>query len=854
MSKRLPAGTVRQRADGSIWSKTTPNAKEWTQVKDGVAGAGSTQDLKPLNPNTQTEPLEEDVPRPWGEVQAKYDLDGHLPTEEIHPQHVTMDTEGNIDAKPVMMWKDAYGADKRTYTMPFHWNRYGAAHTAQKQSWDDFQLAHQNLHDLASGGSHAAMAALVSIATGRSPEEVCKLHHERVETTNEGVEKGGDPADRNHPDRVQVTFKHPRGHAYTAHISNPVLARHAASRKATPSESGAVFDTSPKRVRKAMEKAGVDPDSQHLRHHVATHFAVDALSKTPPLKAAEHGIGAIRETLQLVSDKMAQHFGHDPAPEGMSYVPPGVQLAYLEECGGHKMFPLSYAKLKGEAAPIRKAAELRKLAEHTVFTAFGTLEGKEPEINHVLANLEKKRVAKGKSCSQTEPDSWFNPLMDTPSTPEVTPPSTPPTTEPKPSTPGPSAPSSVLREARPDPVLEKAERYLARLTVMPDEYARYLYEEGAYAALLNSPHFNKVVTPGARFRCAINGVDGFLQIEERDGNGVTISHSGTGMRGRENIDNLKDFLLKFHKPVEPTAPEPEPEVVQEISNALVAAIKTAVTKGGSGVVLSDIGSRQPASHAEAEEARGKYLRALRDNLTGHLDDGIMREINAALYERNYARINELVKASSSAEKQPTVSSPTTTSSRSPTSNPAGNGGERGLPLGTHTSRKDGEYEKVGKEQWKHVPSGKTKEHKDQPEGNLTLSDLRDLLAKLRSQLHNANRSDRAPIKERIESVKRRIQHAHSQRESVRKSATAITSLEQVVTEVNDPMESWLRKSEQLYDELDRFIIYSDKSTFSDFAIDLVGAPVPVRTQSQMLRMQKGDSAIHTRWNVLRGGE
>lgn len=843
MSKRLPAGTIRQRADGSVWNKPTPTARNWTQIKDGAgtasAGPGGVKAAAPQAP------IEEEVPQPWGEVKAKYDLDGFLPPEEVHPQHVTMDTEGNIDAKPVMIWKDAYGADRRTYTVPFHWNRYGVAHNIEKSNWDSFQDAHQTIHSLAEGGDHAAMAALVVIATGRSVDDVCALHHERVETTADSVEKGGDPSDRAHPDRVHVTFTHPRGHAYTASISNPILAKHAAGRKSEPAETGRVFDTSAKKVKRLLAKAGVDADSAELRHHVATHMAVDMLSKTPAVNIDEHGIEAVHNNIHEVSAKIAAHFGHDPAPIGMSYVPPGVQLAYLEECGGAVKFPRSYAKLKGEPDPTpMKKADLIATAEATVMSTFGTLEGHDDQVNHVIANLEKK-VAKGKPCSQTEPDSLFSPLIATPSTPEETPTSTQETPAQKSSTPGPSA-ASLPQPKQLDEEIEKGGAYLARLTAHPGDKALYIYDEDAFQALLDSPRFVSALTPGARFQCTINGVTGYVQVDERVGTTVSISHSN-GLRGEDHIDNLKNFLLKFHKPVEPTAPEPAPESIADLAGALVSALKALpddVVKGST--QLSDLGSRQPPDLEVIEQARQKYIVALRANLTGQLDDSVMREINVALYERDYARINELVKAYSDEGSE----------ARNPTARTtASSVGSRALPIGSHSQRKDGEYEKTSAETWNRVAGNKhVPEAKDVKIEALSMSDLRDLLARLRSQLHTAKKSTRGEIKERIEEVKERIQYVHHKQVNVRKSNHQISNLVSTTTEVSDPMDAWLRKGDSLTTDLDSFIIEADQTEFGDFAVALSSAPIMIRAQAHVLRIQKGDLAIRNRWNLLRGGE
>lgn len=863
MSARQPAGTIKQRADGSVWVKPTTNAKEWTQVKDGgPGGAGAKKDAPvPQNPATQTEPSEETVARPWQQVQLKYGLDGHLPTEEIHPQHVVIDSEGNIDAKPVMMWKDAYGADKRTYTMRFHWNRYAAAHEHEKANWDNYQLAHQSVRDLAAGGSQAALAALVALHTGRSPEDVCSLHHERVETTNEeGVAKG-DSADRQHPDRVHVTFKHRRGYAYTASINDPVLARYAGGKKVAPNENGKVFNTSAKKVRALFAKAGIDPDSDAVRRHVATNMAVDLLSKTPPLKLAEHGSEAIRATLMEVSDKIAQHFGHDPAPEGMSYVPPGVQLAYLEECGGARAFPVSFAKLKGKDAPAIKKGSPRERAERVVLRAFGTLEGNEARIEEVAANIEKRdtRVRKGPECSLTEPDSSFPSPTSTASPLAETPSSTPTTPEPRSSSLGPSVPFSELELS---PPLEKGETYIARLSPLAgDKRARYVYDVGALRTFIESPLFTSLVGVGNKFLAPINGVHGYFVIEDRNANLVTLSHTSTGERTSTHVDNLRTALLKLHPAPEPTAPEPAPELMSALAEKLLEAAKTyikdkaEVSKGGveGSEALSDIGTRQPQWHQDFNEARESYTRALRANLIGDFPDEIMRLVNDALYERRFGDVIRLVdtgmrKGETTAPSAPSVSSPTTASAGG--SHP----GPKGMPIGTQTQRRSGQYEKVGQGDWKRTPKGREHRAPEISVDKLSTSQLRDLLARLRSMLSTAPKGQRNQVKERIEMVKRRLQSLHQTKEATHKADQQIATLVKSATEVSDPLEAWLRREEESYTALDDYMAKSDKAAFADFALDLVDAPLEVRSQANMLRLRKGDSAIKTRWVRFNGGE
>ena len=876
MSKRLPAGTIKKRADGSVWQKPTATAKEWTQVKDGegsAPGAGSAMPTMPA-------PVEEEPQLPWAGIQAKYGLDGHIPPEEVHPQHVQIDAEGNIDSKPVLIWKDGSGEGRRTYTTRFHWNRYAALHNEQVGAWDDFQLAHQSLRDEAAAGSHAAMAAIVALQTGRSVDEVCALHHERVQVARDGIQKA-DTSDRDHPDRVHVTFAHKRGYSYTASLSDPVIAGHAHGRKQAPSEAGNVFDASPQEVSSLLAEHGVDPESPGVRHHIATHMAIDLLSKSEPVHLDTHGVDGVRASLQVVSDKIAAHFGHDPAPEGMSYVPPAVALAYLEESGGSKHYPNSYAKLRGEPVQPEKVKKSdRAAAEAEVLKTFGTLEGHEAKVDLIVNGLQKKRsrIKKGKEpCSLTEDVTSSNAPTGTSSSPRETPSSTPTTTVQKSSTAGPSVPSSATGPVL-DPVLEKGPRYLARLPpAAGDVRSRYVYETEVFQALLASPHFVNVVEPGTRFWCPMNGVDGYVNVEARQSNLVTLSHSGTGRRGTDNVDTLKKLLLSFHQPPAPTAPPPAPVALAALAEMLIPYLEKHSEKEEkyiyeqmehdeeaeeeraeeveedlkeskvkkSHTVLSDIASRPAARDAEMEEAQAAYILALGKNLRGDLSDERMRAINQALYCRDYKEIIRLSKGDVGKVR----------------SADAGGGGRadhpgpQGEPVGTQTRRGSGIYEKQGQGEWKRVKEGRDKKVTAPQDKNLSESDLRDLLSKLRARLHTAPKNQRNELKQRIEVVRNKLHKmalARKQASDTQKADQTVADLTKASVELLDPVDEWLRKAANQYTALDAYIQHSDHGSYDDFVCDLAVGPLLARSQAYALRLQKGDGALRARWNLLNG--
>lgn len=136
--------------------------------------------LRPQGESPPEGPPGESVGRPWGAVQAKYALDAHLPTEETHPQFVELDAEGDIDTKPVLLWKDQGGVSRRTYTQRFHWNRFGDTHEKLKELGNRWPAAHDTLAERASGGCENAMVALLQLKTGHSAADLITLRPEQV--------------------------------------------------------------------------------------------------------------------------------------------------------------------------------------------------------------------------------------------------------------------------------------------------------------------------------------------------------------------------------------------------------------------------------------------------------------------------------------------------------------------------------------------------------------------------------------------------------------------------------------------------------------------------------------------------
>lgn len=359
MAKKDPAGTINQRADGAVWMKD-PQGEGWKQIRDGhgagvAAGASGAKISSPAAMATN----------PWTDDQLKYGLDGHLPEETIHPMHVEKDTEGDTDSKPVLQWVDSTGRPRRTYTMAFHRHRALAHHAAIKETGAAaFRTAHAKLKSrMVTAASpkerDAAAAALIHLSGGHRVGDVLGMHAMHTATTlphqgGEAPDTGDldvelaksateDPA---HQHRVHMMFQHPQGHLYPATQYDEGLAEHLRARVSERAGAPTLFECGPEDVRRELDDAGLPGLEEHtVRHHAAMHIASDKLSKLPKPDLGQDyatGVQQLMANLQQVSDEIAEHFGHEPAPQNMSYVPPPIAVAYVEEAGGAKHWPLAF--------------------------------------------------------------------------------------------------------------------------------------------------------------------------------------------------------------------------------------------------------------------------------------------------------------------------------------------------------------------------------------------------------------------------------------------------------------------------------------------------------------------------------
>lgn len=433
--------------------------------------------------------------------------------------------------------------------------------------------AHEQLSELCEQGVEAAEAegdaGTVDILGKRAAD------HDKAAwflRSTAGLQKGGSTEDAEHPDKAHFMFGHPRGHAYMASVHDPVVAEHVASKR--QSGEGRVFNAKPSQVKKMIKKAGVGHyDPETIMHAGAALMCADYLSKTPKFDLAKEGMNKAAMYVRKASDKVARHYGHDTCPPGMSYCPPGVAMGYLEDLGAAKLFPKAFESLKmsdPEGSPEAPREEVRseikrdetmkysyrQRAESAVMKAFGTLEGREADIERIVNNLERKyrKINKGKlECSQIE-DATSSPVP-VPTTSSDLPMSN--------SMAGMAAPKSTMlgpslqfsaKQMELDQEIEKGAQYLARLSPAQEgDKARYVFDKTAFLALVESDHFDKILTPGVKFFCPMHTgeefVDGFISIEKRVDDLLVVSHDGTGKKGTTTPSEVQKMLLEQHLPM-----------------------------------------------------------------------------------------------------------------------------------------------------------------------------------------------------------------------------------------------------------------------------------------------------------------
>lgn len=439
MTKRLPAGVITTRADGSQWQQPAEPGAEWKQVRDGdktpqsrakpsqVEGVGGA-----LNSGAVGHRL----------LRSKYDLDGFLPPDELHPDHVAVDTDGDMDGKPVLSWSHE-GRERRSYTTNFHQRKHRHTFAAMQQHKVALSRAPGKLlelyRDAPDGDKDRYLAAHVIAAHGHTPDQVLAIQRGHVASS---LRKGGKR-------KMSVLLQHAGGKVFQWESTSPELSDHYMSRT-DRSPTSPMFLCGPDCISSALDEVGLgEVPMPVIRAHAQARMAVDLLSKAKRVRLDSLGAGLdkVRGAITDASQKIAEYYGHEQAPADMSYVPPHVQAAFLEACGGAGMFKNTYDALTVRKSVVTHEEEaLWRDATDQVMKSIPSSISQE-EVPELVRALYERMKAEG-----TPPTSTPSKQSSTPSeekgteqqTPEVvtppwewTPPTEPPSSLPTtPTTPG----------------------------------------------------------------------------------------------------------------------------------------------------------------------------------------------------------------------------------------------------------------------------------------------------------------------------------------------------------------------------------------------------------------------------------
>lgn len=357
MAKRDPVGMIRRRSDGGVWQKSAADDQEWIQLEAGSGPGG--QSGGPVAGGAGGDEGDVIAGPPgaaWSKLAQDLQLDGHVPEDVVHPVHVTHDLDGDTDSKPVLSWVDSAGAPRNSYTTRFHYNRAALAHPRVGAARPAILAAYAGVEsELAGSRAPAAALALAHLVSGHSLDALATsdVYHNREQAEELPVARSH-TADATHPDKVHYAVKHRRGHTILAPVHHAGLAEHHAAGKGHASADEA---------RALLAEHGLGPEhAPHVRAHAFYHHAADALSKLPVPTLNHGGLAQIHANIEAVSGYLAEQYGHHPAPPGMSYVPPALVAAYVEEAGGARLWPRAFAALQGPAPeptgmlPVRESA------------------------------------------------------------------------------------------------------------------------------------------------------------------------------------------------------------------------------------------------------------------------------------------------------------------------------------------------------------------------------------------------------------------------------------------------------------------------------------------------------------------
>lgn len=324
-----------------MWQKAPGGGRSepWKQLKDG-----STTKEKP---QSGPDLLGSGVNSNWKSLKNALKLDGHLPHETIHPSHIQADLEGDIDKKPVLIWKDHVGRKRRTYTERFHRERSLALRDEVGAHSATLEGAHDLLKmDLAEHAGDPAYdnhaAAVVHLSTGHRLADILSLKTEHAAVLydmDHDIEKSH-LTDLPHPHRVGLIMPHRAGHVYPTSFVDEHVSQHLAS-AFSKSSGQPLFGTATEAgVKSVLGKLGVSADERTVRHHAIHRQAADLLSKLPEFDVSEEGgLDRFQDNINQVSNELASRFGHLTAPDGMSFVPPSLVTSYMEHAQGHKLWP-----------------------------------------------------------------------------------------------------------------------------------------------------------------------------------------------------------------------------------------------------------------------------------------------------------------------------------------------------------------------------------------------------------------------------------------------------------------------------------------------------------------------------------
>lgn len=450
MTKRLPAGVITTRADGSQWQQPAEPGAEWKQVRDGDKTPQSR--AKP----SQVEGVGGATAGAVGHrlLRSKYDLDGFLPPDELHPDHVSVDTDGDMDGKPVLSWAQE-GRERRSYTTNFHQRKHRHTFAAMQQHKVALSQAPGKLLDLyrsaPEGDKDRYLAAHIIAAHGHTPDQVLAIQRGHVASS---LRKGSKR-------KMSVLLQHAGGKVFQWESSTPELSHHYIGRT-DRSPTSPLFLCGPDCISSALDEVGLgEVPLPVIRAHAQSRMAVDLLSKAKRVRIDSLGAGLdkVRGAITEASQKIAEYYGHEQAPADMSYVPPHVQAAFLESCGGAGMFKNTYDALNVRKSVVTHEEEaLWRDATDQVMKSIPSSISPE-EVPTLVRALYERMVAEGATPTSTPSKQSSTPSEEetteatTPPwewTPPTEPPSSPPTTQTTQATASSSqTPTSASPEPRP---------------------------------------------------------------------------------------------------------------------------------------------------------------------------------------------------------------------------------------------------------------------------------------------------------------------------------------------------------------------------------------------------------------------